>query len=325
MVYVSGMFPANWGIIHMPPNRTFKKREAKTTIDMDVSKKWYPQIIHFNRVFHYKPSILGYPYFWKHPYGRKIMHHLTTFHLFIIGSWVMRNGTHPGLEPLSWGKNQGLPLAQRAYQNNKKLSLTQKKWGAKLHQKAVEENHMVQVALECSFFCLEYHPIAKVFPSWRNVWLNWSLRETFHSHIRIKIYNQIVVLSMMPLKLIPLIILISYIENSVKKSGEKQNTKNLGPTGLPPAFLLTPQNLNLEEFAPKKWWSEDNPFLFKMLNFQGQTVKLWGNYLLQKKHLKLFFLLNQFTSSQIGVLVSHRIHVWYLYLLHEWLIFMVFM
>ena len=20
-----------------------------------------------NRVFHYKPSILGYPYFWKHP------------------------------------------------------------------------------------------------------------------------------------------------------------------------------------------------------------------------------------------------------------------
>ena len=28
-------------------------------------KWWYPQIIHFNRVFHYKPSILGYPYFWK--------------------------------------------------------------------------------------------------------------------------------------------------------------------------------------------------------------------------------------------------------------------
>ena len=26
-----------------------------------------PQIIHFSRVFHYKPSISGYPYFWKHP------------------------------------------------------------------------------------------------------------------------------------------------------------------------------------------------------------------------------------------------------------------
>ena len=33
-------------------------------------KKWYPQIIHFNRVFHYKPSILGYHCFWKHPYLR---------------------------------------------------------------------------------------------------------------------------------------------------------------------------------------------------------------------------------------------------------------
>ena len=31
-------------------------------------KIWYPQIIHFNRVFHYKPFILGYPDFWKHPY-----------------------------------------------------------------------------------------------------------------------------------------------------------------------------------------------------------------------------------------------------------------
>ena len=31
-------------------------------------KWWYPQIIQFNRVFHYKPSILGYPYFWKHPF-----------------------------------------------------------------------------------------------------------------------------------------------------------------------------------------------------------------------------------------------------------------
>ena len=36
---------------------------------MDVSEnRGYPQIIHFNRVFHYKPSILGYHYFWKHPY-----------------------------------------------------------------------------------------------------------------------------------------------------------------------------------------------------------------------------------------------------------------
>ena len=32
-------------------------------------KLWYPQIIHFNRVFHCKPSILGYHHFRKPPYG----------------------------------------------------------------------------------------------------------------------------------------------------------------------------------------------------------------------------------------------------------------
>ena len=31
-----------------------------------------PQIINFHRVFHYKPSILGYPYFWKHPLKKKV-------------------------------------------------------------------------------------------------------------------------------------------------------------------------------------------------------------------------------------------------------------
>ena len=38
---------------------------------MDVSENsGTPKSSHFNRVFHYKPSILGYPYFWKHPYNR---------------------------------------------------------------------------------------------------------------------------------------------------------------------------------------------------------------------------------------------------------------
>ena len=39
-----------------------------------------PQIIHFSRVFHYKPSILGYPYFWKHPYK-----HILFFPCFSMG------------------------------------------------------------------------------------------------------------------------------------------------------------------------------------------------------------------------------------------------
>jgi hypothetical protein len=31
--------------------------------------KWgYPEIIHLNRIFHYKPTILGIPYLWKPPY-----------------------------------------------------------------------------------------------------------------------------------------------------------------------------------------------------------------------------------------------------------------
>ena len=40
---------------------------TKWKVDGCFLEWWYPQIIHFNRVFHYKPSILGYPYSWKHP------------------------------------------------------------------------------------------------------------------------------------------------------------------------------------------------------------------------------------------------------------------
>ena len=40
------------------------------------------QIIHFNRVFHYKPSILGYPYFWKHPY----------MYIHIVNKWSISSG-----------------------------------------------------------------------------------------------------------------------------------------------------------------------------------------------------------------------------------------
>ena len=46
-----------------------------TSWDRVIKVIWvfrYPQIIHFNRVFPYKPFILGYPYFWKHPYIHRI-------------------------------------------------------------------------------------------------------------------------------------------------------------------------------------------------------------------------------------------------------------
>ena len=50
--------------------RTLQWLEVIFGIYMDVSKNsgFSPQIIRFNKVFHYKPSILRYPYFWKHPY-----------------------------------------------------------------------------------------------------------------------------------------------------------------------------------------------------------------------------------------------------------------
>ena len=48
-------------IAHTNESLTLESPEIK----MDVSE-------HFNRVFHYKPSILGYPYFWKHPYWHLI-------------------------------------------------------------------------------------------------------------------------------------------------------------------------------------------------------------------------------------------------------------
>ena len=55
----------------------FSKKHLDTEPSNDLAysqSKWVfpkivvftPQIIHFNRVFHYKPSILGYHYFWKH-------------------------------------------------------------------------------------------------------------------------------------------------------------------------------------------------------------------------------------------------------------------
>ena len=44
---------------------------------VDVSENsGTPQIIHFNRVFHCKPSILGYHYFWKHPCGATLDLHI---------------------------------------------------------------------------------------------------------------------------------------------------------------------------------------------------------------------------------------------------------
>ncbi len=65
------------GFYLLPINSCFVKFQVQQYPDSKKNSSWiiwvfpkigYPQIIQFNRVFHYKPSILGYPYFWKHPY-----------------------------------------------------------------------------------------------------------------------------------------------------------------------------------------------------------------------------------------------------------------
>ena len=60
-------------------------------IDVDI---WmFPRIVvppnhPFNRVFHYKPSILGYPYFWKHPYtGILLSISPSLCHTFTVQVW----------------------------------------------------------------------------------------------------------------------------------------------------------------------------------------------------------------------------------------------
>ena len=50
-------------------------------------KWWYPQVIHFNRVFHYKPSIFGYPNFWKPPY-------LCMLEILILRWWLAGTSWH---------------------------------------------------------------------------------------------------------------------------------------------------------------------------------------------------------------------------------------
>ena len=73
-------------------------------------KQWYPHIIHFNKVFHYKPSILGYFYFWKHPHshsqnssvGAKKPHLLTDpLLVIIVDIRAIWKGNHPILRGLT--------------------------------------------------------------------------------------------------------------------------------------------------------------------------------------------------------------------------------
>ena len=65
--FTSGVSPILFGIVG--PKKHPPVVEVETDMGVSENSGFSPQIIHFNRVFHYKPSILGYHYFRKHPYG----------------------------------------------------------------------------------------------------------------------------------------------------------------------------------------------------------------------------------------------------------------
>ena len=91
----------------------FKDCLLKCKKRMDVygcfQKWWYPQIIHFNRDFHYKPSILGYPYVWKHPYSVDELQSDVIFNRPMIATGS-RDCHRPALwgRPRKWVKNTNL-------------------------------------------------------------------------------------------------------------------------------------------------------------------------------------------------------------------------
>ena len=55
----------------MPHIIYFSSKEVKHSLNDGFLKWGYPQIILFNRIFHYKASILGYPHVWKPRNGPK--------------------------------------------------------------------------------------------------------------------------------------------------------------------------------------------------------------------------------------------------------------
>ena len=65
-----GTLPLEGGLDAKFVFKAGKKKNASSKVSyMDVSENsGTPKSSHSSRVFYYKPSILGFPYFWKHPY-----------------------------------------------------------------------------------------------------------------------------------------------------------------------------------------------------------------------------------------------------------------
>ena len=74
-----GIFEDDFPLVWMG----YVRSQEGTHLHMDISKNTgTPKSSHFNRVFHYKPSILGYHYFWKHPYSHSSSSHFSSLGKF---------------------------------------------------------------------------------------------------------------------------------------------------------------------------------------------------------------------------------------------------
>ena len=113
--------PTQWWEVQLTQKKSVETQQLSLKDSLKTSLKtygcflkwWYPQIIHFNRVFHYKPSILGCPYFWKHPYEDWTMKWgMSTSSYMRVLTYMQKNQeknpTHHKSQDTAWSKWKSL-------------------------------------------------------------------------------------------------------------------------------------------------------------------------------------------------------------------------
>ena len=58
-------------VVHFPPSHV-RDFNRGVNLGMSNNRGGPPKSPHFHGIFHHKPSIFRYPYFWKHPYTSPI-------------------------------------------------------------------------------------------------------------------------------------------------------------------------------------------------------------------------------------------------------------
>ena len=128
--------------------------------DMGVSKNsGTPKSSIFKRVFHYKPSILGYPYFWKYPY--KHVHFEATFHFNPSVEKIRRSSlcvATPTGQRFIWQTRAMIPGCLEPHPNKRKSSPS---WEKKPDPQVQTDSFRV------AFWCF----LGVLFGNFKVVWL----------------------------------------------------------------------------------------------------------------------------------------------------------